>query len=193
MRYDAGRRQRTRERVLDAAVIAIRESGPEKVGVADVMTRAGLTHGAFYGHFRSRDALLEAAIGRMLDGAEAMFAKRTDGLTPGEGLKAYIAYYLSTAHRDAWATSCPLPLLASDLPRLQDGPRLAFARGVERLCGAFAQALASLGCNDPQTIAVSAVSQMVGAVCLARAMGPTLASDTLLAQAHLALIGRLAL
>jgi TetR/AcrR family transcriptional regulator, transcriptional repressor for nem operon len=87
-------------------VLIIREDGPEGVRVAEVMMRAGLTHGAFYTHFRSRDALLEAAIGAMLEGAAVIFERRADGLPPRDGLRAYIDYYMSTAHRDEREAGC---------------------------------------------------------------------------------------
>jgi TetR/AcrR family transcriptional regulator, transcriptional repressor for nem operon len=95
--------------------------------------------------------------------------------------------------RDECEAGCPLPLLASDLPRLQDGERECFSQGIERLYTVLTEALAALGRRTPQALGASALSEMIGAVCLARALGPTPASDAILAHVHESLISRLGL
>src|SRR5262245_32338766 len=116
MRYDAEHKQKTRERVLKVAARAIRAQGPHKVGVAAVMAKAGLTHGGFYAHFDSKDALVAAAIGQMFEEGSLRFVSETEGRTPRAALAAYIDFYLSDAHRDARRSGCPLPFLSADLP-----------------------------------------------------------------------------
>src|SRR5262245_27757358 len=133
MRYDAEHKQKTRERVLKEAARAIRAAGPHKVGVAGVMAKAGLTHGGFYAHFASKDDLIAAAIGQMFDEGAAKFAQETEGLEPALALARYIDFYLSTAHRDARRTGCPLPFLSADLPRLARPAQERFAEGVAQL------------------------------------------------------------
>ena len=73
MRYDTDHKQKTREKVLKAAAKAIRADGPHRMGVADVMRKAGLTHGGFYAHFESKDDLVAAAIGQMFEQSKARF------------------------------------------------------------------------------------------------------------------------
>ena len=97
----------------------------------------------------------------------------------------------SKAHRNEREAGCPLPLLVSDLPRLQAGERESFSQGIESLSGILTEALAALG--TPQVLGASALSEMIGAVCLARAMGPTPASDAVLAHVHVSLVSRLGL
>lgn len=194
MRYDAEHKARTRARVLQEAVGAIRSAGPEALGVADVMKRAGLTHGGFYAHFASREALLEAAVEAMFEAAGGLFEHAVEGLPPRDVLRAYVRSYVSRAHRDAQdALCCPLPILSGDLPRLNTPLRTRFARGVERLAARIARPLRELGWAEPEAVADSVLAEMVGAVALARAMGPTPRSDLLLANTRAALIGRLQL
>src|SRR5690349_9108832 len=133
MRYSPEHKQKTRERVLAEAAREIRAQGPHQIGVAAVMARAGLTQGGFYAHFASKDDLIAETIDHMFGEIAARWAHETEGRTAREGLLAYVDFYLSTSHRDARGVGCPLPFLASDLPRLTDEARRRFAAGVERL------------------------------------------------------------
>src|SRR5258707_9470405 len=100
MRYDDNHKERTRARVLAEAAAAIRGKGVERVGVAEVMAGAGLTHGGFYAHFKSKDDLLTEAISYMFDDAYASFLRHTEGRAPADALSHYIDAYLATSHRD---------------------------------------------------------------------------------------------
>jgi TetR/AcrR family transcriptional regulator, transcriptional repressor for nem operon len=191
MRYDAEHKARTRERVLKEAVQAIRADGPDKLGVADVMKRAGLTHGGFYAHFPSRDALILAAVEEMFASVRGAFDRRAADLPPAEALHTYVRFYLSRAHRDARDQGCPLPILSGDLPRMEGPVRERFAEGVGRLTRALAAELEALGRADADAVAGSALMEMIGAVSVARAMGPTPQSDALLANSRAAVLARL--
>jgi TetR/AcrR family transcriptional repressor of nem operon len=191
MRYDAEHKAQTRERVLTEAVKAIRADGPHRVGVAGVMAKAGLTHGGFYAHFASKDDLVLAAIEQMFAGARGMFDTRTKDLAPREALQAYVRFYLSRAHRDAREVGCPLPVLSSDLPRMGDPVRERFAEGVARLTGSIADKLAELGRPEPEMLASSALSEMIGALSLARAIADPEQSDAVLLRSINAIFSRL--
>ena len=117
MRYDTDHKEKTRKRVLGEAAKAIRENGPEGIGVAGIMAAAGLTHGGFYAHFKSKDELIAAAIDEMFNDASSRFARATEGFSPEVGMVRYINFYLSREHRDARSTGCPVAALAADLPR----------------------------------------------------------------------------
>ena len=184
MRYDAEHKQRTRVRVLEEAARAIRSEGPHRVGVAGVMARAGLTHGGFYAHFSSKDDLVVAAVTQMFEEALANFDRITNGKPPAEALRAYIDFYLSPRHRDAYATGCPLPALSADLPRLERAARDRFALGVERLTKAIAGLLSARGRSDREGLASSALAEMVGAVSLARAITDRRKSNALLKRSR---------
>ena len=193
MRYDGEHKARTRDRVLQEAVKAIRDGGPAALGVAGVMQRAGLTHGGFYAHFGSRDELLLAAVAEMFGAASGMFARRTADLSPSKGLQDYVRFYLSRSHRDARDAGCPLPVLASDLPRLPQAARERFEQGLARLNGDIADVLRRLGRPDPEALASSALAEMIGALGLSRAVADVAQSDLILARSRRAVLERLGL
>ena len=193
MRYDADHKEKTHAKLLKAAAKAVRAEGPHRVGVAAVMADAGLTHGGFYAHFASKDALVAAAIGQMFEEARTRFLHETQERTPAQGLIAYIDFYLSAAHRDARRSGCPIAALASDLPRLKKPALEQFADGAARLRAALADKLAQLGNADPQQEASSAMSELVGALSLARAEPDAKRSDAILADSRRALKRRLKL
>jgi TetR/AcrR family transcriptional repressor of nem operon len=194
MRYDGEHKQRTRERVLKEAGKAIRAKGPSNVGVADVMGKAGLTHGGFYAHFANRDDMLGAAIGQMFEDAGARFEKaRRDQSDPARILAAYVDFYLSPGHRDTRTGGCPLPFLSADAPRLPTASREAYAAGVERLTARIAEQLALMSHPEPSDTARSALSEMVGALALARADPDPVRADQRLASSRHAVKQRLRL
>ena len=191
MRYDAEHKQKTRERVLKAAAKAIRADGPHKIGVAAVMAEAGLTHGGFYAHFGSKDDFVAAAVGQMFEEGRARLDRAMDGRTPGQGLATYIDFYLSAGHRDTRTAGCPLPFLSADAPRLAAPSRERFAQGVVDLTDRLAQVLAALGRPDAEETAGSMLSEMVGAVSLARAEPDLARADAILGRTRVSLRRRL--
>ena len=191
MRYDAEHKARTRERVLKEAVKAIRASGPGRLGVAGVMQSAGLTHGGFYAHFESKDDLVMAAVAEMFGAAHGAFERRTEGLQPRDALRAYVRFYLSRAHRDARDGGCPLPVLASDLPRMAEPARTRYSEGVARLTGLIQGLLETLGRPDAAAVASSALAEMIGALSLSRAVAAPDPSDLILAHSRAAVLARL--
>jgi TetR/AcrR family transcriptional repressor of nem operon len=193
MRYDAEHKQKTRSKVLEVAAKAIRQDGPDRIGVAGVMAEAGLTHGGFYAHFKSKDELVTAAIEQMFEESRARLKHEMDGHAPAQGLANYIDFYLSKKHRDARASGCPMAALASDLPRLPEQTRALFADGARRLTDAMAERFTALGYGDPQTLARSTVSELVGALSLARVETDAKRSDAILADSRHLLKQRLGL
>lgn len=197
MRYDADRKAETRSRVLAEAARAIREVGPDGISVAEVMSAVGLTHGGFYAHFASKDALVAAALDRMFDDMRARFARSTDGHGAAEGLARYIEFYLSPRHRDARGTGCPLPALSADLPRLGPEARARYGAGVAALTERLAGHIARLGQTPAgplaAPLAASVVAELVGALALARAVADPAQSDAILAASRTTLKLRLGL
>jgi len=168
MRYDTEHKARTRARVLKEAAATIRAVGPDGVGVAGLMAKVGLTHGGFYAHFKSKDDLVAEAVSQMFDDSRAMFELRTEGRTPADGLAHYIDFYLSEAHRDQTDRGCPLPRLSNEFARLPGAARDRFAEGAAGLTRRIAGLLEKLGTADAETAAAAMVSEMVGALALAR-------------------------
>jgi TetR/AcrR family transcriptional repressor of nem operon len=193
MRYDAEHKARTRATLLAEAAKAIRAEGPHKVGVAEIMARAGLTHGGFYAHFESKDAMIAAAIGQMFNESLAAFKRGTSAQDPARALDNYIRGYLSEQHRDARETGCPLASLAADLPRLGLPASRQFAAGYAALAAALSNKLAELGNPEPETLASSVLGEMVGALSLARCVADPRQSSRILAASRDSLRGRLGL
>ena len=193
MRYDSDHKARTRERIRDEAASAIRAAGPQGVSVGGLMKKAGLTHGGFYAHFGSKDDLVAEAIGHMFAGPYANFAALTEGKLPAQALAAYVDFYLSARHCAARDRGCPLPALSGDLARMPASARARFSEGADRLRGSIAGLLAAMGRDDAETLAASAIAEMVGAIALARAAGDAARSDEILAATRGAVKARLGL
>ena len=188
MRYDREHKARTKDRILDVAARAIRASGPDKVAVAAVMAEAGLTHGGFYAHFPSKDALISAAVGRMFDDATERNRLMREGADTSAALGAYIDAYLSRVHRDAPETGCPLPALSAELSRLGPAARGALGEGLTRMTDQLARRLAELtpAPADLRALSASMIAEMVGAMALARAVADPVQSDQILFSARAA-------
>lgn len=192
MRYGSRHKQQSRSRILHAAMDALREQGPERLAVSEVMGRAGLTHGGFYAHFPSKEALVAEALAAMLGEAGAAGSRLEKALADpaadlGTALRSFLAGYLSPAHRDAVGSGCPLPALVGDMTRSTGPARDRFGDGLARMTGRIAAALRGLGRAEPQAMARAVVSRIVGAVALARALGPGPESDALLHDSRRAL------
>ena len=189
MRYDAEHKQRTREKVIKEAIRAIRTDGPHRIAVASVMAKAGLTHGGFYAHFDSKEALVASAIEEMFKEAGRRFARVTEGRDPREALIAYLEFYLSKEHRDARSTGCPLTALAADLPRLDAAAQERYGQSAARLTALLADQLQAAGLAEVS--ASSILAELIGALSLARAVASAEQSDQILASSLSALKRRL--
>lgn len=160
-----------REAILDAASRLYRERGFEGVGVADIAREAGFTHGGFYGHFDSKQALAAEACERSF---EASLARLADRLSAPGGLDGFVDNYLSKRSRDNPGHACPMGTLAVDAARESGAVGTAFGHGI----GHYLEALArhrpdgtqaeALTAEDKQR-AITTLSTLVGAMVLARA------------------------
>lgn len=170
MRYSAEHRQKTRERILREAANEVRVKGPDGVAVAGLMARAGLTHGGFYAHFASKEALIAEAVDTMFADVRAKAEGLGSSDNPKAALRDYIEFYLSEAHRDGRSRGCPLPALAGDIARSPEvaGPR--FAAGIATLTDQLEALVEQIGIASPGVEARALLAQLVGAVALARAV-----------------------
>lgn len=191
MRYDSEHKERTRQRVLSEAAAAIRSSGPDGIGVAGLMAKAGLTHGAFYAHFESKDDLVAQAVTRMFDESYQRFLARTEHPDPAVAVAKFVDSYLSARHRDHPDQGCPLPSLAGDLARLPGAARANFAAGLGRLIRSMAKRIRELGREDADSLAASVVAEMVGALALSRTLGESSEADALLEASRSAIKRRI--
>jgi TetR/AcrR family transcriptional regulator, transcriptional repressor for nem operon len=175
-----GRKQLTHDRILDTAAAALRSGGFAGIGVADIMKRAGLTHGGFYAHFPSREALLAEALERA--GQDSGRRLRRDleagerkGLSP---FRALVESYLSERHLKSPESGCPVAALASEMPRQAEAVQQAASGRVAGLVRAVSETLPA---GQPDGAAAVVAGQLVGALQLARALG-----DNPLGRRHLA-------
>jgi TetR/AcrR family transcriptional repressor of nem operon len=161
-----------RRRILDAAGRLFRDRGFEAVTVAEVMRDAGLTHGGFYGHFRSKDDLIAAALAELVVASE-----------PGPlALRAFATRYLSPSHRDNPAGGCPVAALASDTIRQAPEARAAMTEGLRRQIARLADGAAAAEAKGARQTAIGSWAAMVGAMILARMSDDPVLSDEILAQ-----------
>lgn len=158
MRISREQARENRERVVEAASELFRERGFDGVAVADLMRAAGFTHGGFYNHFPTKEALAAEALDRAFHDMAATRAKSAD-------LPEMLSGYLSRAARRAPGKTCPAAALAGDVARQPAPVRAAFADGVEGMVESFA---AQLGGADARPRAVALLATMVGGLMLAR-------------------------
>lgn len=168
MGYSQAQKAESRQRVLETAARQIREHGIEALGVADCMRSAGLTHGAFYGHFASRDALIVAA----LDHAVSQSEQRLAGLTAdaqaraANPLQALAEVFLNERHVKNPGAGCALCALAGEARHANADVRERLARYLRALTSRVAKAAP----GDRESAALGIVSTIVGAITLARAV-----------------------
>ena len=169
------------EEIVGVAASRFREDGVDRVGVAELMRDAGLTHGGFYRHFDSRDELVAEAVERALhDGGQAMAAVAR---TPNEPLAAVIDAYLSVTHRDNLGSSCAVTTLAADVARSSPRARTAYANQVSVYIDMLERLLPQESGDRSRARAITALSTLVGAVSMARAVNDETLSAEILASA----------
>jgi TetR/AcrR family transcriptional repressor of nem operon len=188
MRYDSEHKAQTRERVLQEASAAIRSQGPDRIGVAAIMARAGLTHGGFYAHFKSKDDLIAEAVAYMFESRYTAFFSHLDTPDPRVALLLFVESYLSMRHRNAIDRGCPIPVLAGDVPRMSLAARAKFEAAVDRLTQGIATLLERLGVENPPARATSLLSEMIGALALSRLHSDATKAEHLLDNSRKSLI-----
>jgi TetR/AcrR family transcriptional regulator, transcriptional repressor for nem operon len=165
-----------RERILDAASSLFRAHGYDAVTVADVMNAAGLTHGGFYGYFKSKDELIEETLAHVFAQGEASDADQAEEAD----LARLVANYLSAYHRDNVASGCPIAALGAETARQTPEARAAMAAGTLRLIERLSAARTGVDAVEARRQAIGTWSAMVGAVILARLIDdPALSNEVL--------------
>lgn len=172
-------KEASHERIVDAAARAIRRSGYDGTGVADIMKEAGLTHGAFYAHFASREAMLVEAADRAGAESVAAAASVVAAVAPGQCLQSMVGAYLSKAHLDGIETGCPIAALGSEMPRQTPEVRHAATRHIKEMIDLIARQMPDWGQSAAHERALVTVATMVGTLMLARAVDEPALSDAL--------------
>ncbi len=157
-----------RERIVAVAARMFRERGIAAVGVAELMESAGMTHGGFYKHFESKDALVAEACAYSFKTPGGSLRLAADTAKPGQELKAIVDSYLSERHRDNPGKGCAVAALGGEVGNRKSPARKALQEGRERLVGLVAKYWKG---SDPKGNASVFVSTMVGALINARLAG----------------------
>jgi len=176
-----------RSSIKEVAARLLRERGIRGVSVADLMAAAGLTHGGFYGHFQSKDALVAEACAAAFDGSVQRWRKRVAAAAdPEAGRAAVIEPYLSDAARRNPGSACPAAALAADVAREPpEAPvRAAYAAGLETLLEILSAQQAGKEPRAMRRRALADFATMAGALMLARATAGRPISDELLDAAR---------
>jgi len=193
MRYSDTHKSETHAKLVKLAGRALRAKGPEGLAVAELMQAAGLTHGGFYAHFKSKDALLVEALEGVFEESKRTFQGVSDGLPPRDALARYIDLYVSPAHRDNRSRECPIVALNSDLPRQSKEFRATFDSGLRGLLNRLTDLIKAADINDSEALAASVQSAMAGAVAVSRTVSDRRFSDELLKSARASIKARLGL
>jgi len=179
----AGKAQ-SHDRIVQVAAARFRECGVDAIGVADLMNDAGLTHGAFYRHFASREELVAEAVERALqDGGRAMTAIANSKLERHAVLAAIVDAYLSAAHRDSLASSCAVATLAGDVAHSNDRAQSAYTRQVATYLELLTNLIEGDKRKSRRVKAITALSTLVGAISMARAVNDEVLSTEILRSA----------
>ena len=158
----------TRVKIIETAARKFRARGIDGNGLADLMAAAGLTHGGFYRHFDSKDALVAAACGVAATELTAGLEKAAAGQSPALRHAVVAKRYLSKAHRDAPANGCPLAAMGSELARSDAPTREAATRGFEQLIQVWAGAAGAEPSDSMRAEAMVAACALVGALTMSR-------------------------
>jgi len=182
MRVSREQADKNREHVIDVASRLFRERGFEGIGVADLMKEAGLTHGGFYGQFKSKEDLKVQASRRALSRNKDRWAEVL-AEAPSEKLAALARFYLSDAHRDRRGEGCALAALGGDAPRYGPELQTAFKDGIEGYLELLDGIMSASSDEKRRDKTIAALSTMVGALVLSRAVGDEALSQKILSAA----------
>ncbi len=178
-RTDPSRKEATHERIVETAARAIRRSGYHGTGVADIMKQAGLTHGGFYAHFDSREAMLAEAADRAGAETVATLERVAAAAPPEQALEAMLRAYLSKAHLEGIESGCAVAALGSEMPRQSAQVRRVATRRIKEMIDLVTRQLPEWGKPGAHEHALVTLATAVGALVLARAVDDPKLSEAL--------------
>ena len=192
MRYSKEHKRETHARIVRKASVRLREKGAHGIGVADLMKEAGLTHGGFYAHFDSREALLIEAFAFAMDRSMEYWRKTTAETSPEKRLAMIVDSYLTASHRDDPGRGCAVPTLGAEIARESPKARKAFAAKLEQMIDMIAEQLIDLPPKAARKQAAVTLATMMGTLVLSRIAGNGEFSDDILAAGREAVLARAA-
>jgi TetR/AcrR family transcriptional regulator, transcriptional repressor for nem operon len=190
MRYSREHKLETHARIVKKASVRLREKGAHGIGVADLMKEAGLTHGGFYAHFDSREALVIEAFADAMDRSTERWRKLAAATPPEKRLAAIVDSYLTTIHRDDPGHGCAVPTLGAEIARESPKTRKAFAAKLAQMIDMLADQIPELPRKTARKQAMAAVATMMGTLVLSRIAGSGEFSDEILGAGRDAVLDR---
>ena len=190
MRYSREHKLETHARIVKKASVRLREKGAHGVGGADLMKEAGLTHGGFYAHFDSREALVIEAFAYAMDRSTERWRKLAEEIPPEKRLATIVNSYLTPVHRDDPGHGCAVPTLGAEIARESPRTRRAFAAKLEQMVDMLAEQIPDVPVKAARKQAMAAVATMMGTLVLARIAGNGEFSDEILGAGRDAVLDR---
>ena len=189
MRYSREHKQETHDRIVRKASVRLREKGAHGIGVADLMKEAGLTHGGFYAHFDSREALVIESFAHAMDRSMEHWRKITGEVAPEKRLALVAESYLSALHRDNPGHGCSIPALGADIARESPKTRKAFAGKLDEMIEMMTDYIPGVPRKTARKQAIATLATMAGTMLLARIAGSGELSDEVLKAGKDAALG----
>jgi TetR/AcrR family transcriptional regulator, transcriptional repressor for nem operon len=190
MRYSKEHKQETHARIVKKASVRLREKGAHGIGVADLMKEAGLTHGGFYAHFDSREALVIEAFAYAMDRSVEHWQKIAAETPPEKRLSMIVDAYVSTMHRDDPGRGCAVPTLGAEIARESAKTRRAFSAKLEQLIDVMADQIPDVPRKTARRQAMGMLATMMGTLVMSRVAGSGELSDEILASGREAALAR---
>lgn len=175
MRYEKGRKDATRQRIVEVAAERFRREGIAATGLAGIMGEAGLTNGAFYPHFQSKAELVRESVATAMEGQ----AERIREILSAGDVEGVIAEYLSPRHRDSPGEGCTLAALLPELARQPLETRRVYAERFLAIARELASALPERN-GEAEDVVMGVYATLIGTLQLARAVEGTDLSDRIL-------------
>ena len=177
VRYDAEHKAQTRRRIIETAGRRVKQDGIDGSGVAALMADAGLTNGAFYAHFESKDDLVANVVADQLAAQRAVLAALPEGRV---ALEQFVRDYLAPRHRDHPDDGCPNAALLDEISRCGDAVRSSYTKGMQSLVDVIATHLSPQNPAAAHTRALGLFTMLVATLQLARAVSDDELSDEIL-------------
>jgi TetR/AcrR family transcriptional regulator, transcriptional repressor for nem operon len=190
MRYSKEHKLETHARIVKKASVRLRERGAHGIGVADLMKDAGLTHGGFYAHFDSREALVVEAFAFAMDRSMERWRKLAEQTPPEKRLATIVDSYLTPLHRDDPGRGCAVPALGAEIARESPKTRKAFAAKLEQMIEMIAEQIPAAPRKTARKRAMASLATMMGTLVMARVAGNGEFSDEILAAGRDAVLDR---
>lgn len=180
MRHTKEHKDATRQRILESAGRLFKSDGIDGTGIAALMTDAGLTNGAFYKHFASKDDLVAHTLTAQLDTQQQV----VDALPPGRsGVEAFVRHYLSKEHRDDLSHGCPSAALLDEIGRCSTDVKQSYTDGLTTLMDALGARLSPTDPKATRPAVLTAFAMMAGILQISRALADPALADELLEHA----------